>query len=552
MPVRTLSFMTLAFAAATALAAQQTPRPKAQPWPRAFTVPTPDFEWERFALDFEHEGLLDNFAYDFDFQFPVQFDFPFTVEPFEFALPEFHLPFEWQAMTLAPETGQHGFGRRGAMHVLPDQDSPTDSAYRAARETLNRHEYRRAAEMFAGFAQKYPQSRYAAAALYWQAFALYRIGTTPELERALQVLDEQRQNHPAAANDAEVSGLTARVLGALAARGNGTARQRLEQQAASGVQSCDREDMEVRAEALSALVRSDPASAAPVLRRTLARRDACSTPLRRRAVYLLGREGVGGTAEDLLEVATNDPDQSVRRDALGRLAQFPGEVPVRLLDRLLTSSSDEHTQRSVLMALQRSEHPEAEQILRRAIERTDLSERVRADAIRTLLRRSATAVTVTGQRATVSRKGDLTLSNEDAALLRGLYARSDSRAVKSAILETLARSGGTANDQWLAELVRNTNEDLRYRNTALGRLRRSDIPVAELSRLYDGLSERELRNELIRILGSRDEPEATDKLFEIARTGTDPSVRRNAINALSRKKDERTTKLLLELVEKQP
>jgi HEAT repeat protein len=269
-------------------------------------------------------------------------------------------------------------------------------------------------------------------------------------------------------------------------------------------------------------------------------------------VYLLGREGVGGTAEDLLEVATNDPDQSVRSDALSRLAQFPGEVPVRLLDRLLTSSSDEHTQRSVLMALQRSEHPEAEQILRRAIERTDLSERVRADAIRSLLRRSATAVTVTGQRAQVSRKGDLTLSNEDAALLRGLYARSDSRAVKSAILETLARSGGTANDQWLAELVRNTNEDLRYRSTALGRLRRSDIPVAELSRLYDGLSERELRNELIRILGSRDEPEATDKLFEIARTGTDPAVRRNAVNALSRKKDERTTKLLLELVEKQP
>jgi HEAT repeat protein len=553
MPVRTLSFMTLALAAAAAVAAQQTPRPRVQPRPQVFTFPTPDFEWERFALDFEHERLLDDFSYDFDFQFPLQFDFQFPVQPFEFAQPEFQLPQEWSGPLITPGAGQHGFGRRGAMHDLPDQDSPTDSAYRAARETLNRHEYRRAAEMFAGFAQKYPQSRYAAAALYWQAFALYRIGSTPELERALQVLDEQRQKHPTAADDAEVSGLTARVLGALAARGNGTARQRLEQQAASGVQSCDREDMEVRAEALSALVQSDPASAAPVLRRTLARRDACSTPLRRRAVYLLGREGVGGTAEDLLEVATNDPDQSVRADALGRLAQFPGEVPVRLLDRLLTSSSDEHTQRAVLMALRRSEHPEADQILRRAIERTDLSERVRADAIRTLLRRSATAVTVPDQRGQVSRKGgDPTLSNEDAALLRGLYPRSDSRAVKSAILETLARGGGTANDQWLAELVRNTNEDLRYRTMALGRLRRSDIAVAELSRLYDGLSERELRNELIRILGSRDEPEATDKLFEIARTGTDPSVRRNAINALSRKKDERTTKLLLELVEKQP
>ena len=137
MPVRTLSFMTLAFAAATALAAQQTPRPKAQPRPQVFTFPTPDFEWGRFALDFEHERLLDNFAYDFDFQFPVQFDFQLPVEPFEFALPEFQLPLEWTSLEITPQAGQHGFGRRGAMHIVPDQDSPTDSAYRAARETLN-------------------------------------------------------------------------------------------------------------------------------------------------------------------------------------------------------------------------------------------------------------------------------------------------------------------------------------------------------------------------------------------------------------------------------
>jgi hypothetical protein len=99
-------------------------------------------------------------------------------------------------------------------------------------------------------------------------------------------------------------------------------------------------------------------------------------------------------------------------------------------------------------------------------------------------------------------------------------------------------------------IVRNSNEELRYRSAALARLRRADVPIEELGRLYDALTERELRATMVAILGVREEPEATDKLLAIAKTGTDPSIRRMAINALARKKDERTTKLLLELVEK--
>jgi HEAT repeat protein len=136
--------------------------------------------------------------------------------------------------------------------------------------------------------------------------------------------------------------------------------------------------------------------------------------------------------------------------------------------------------------------------------------------------------------------------------LRAVYDKTSSRVIRQAILETMTYASGPAADQWLASIVRNPNEDLRYRRAALGRLRRSDVAIEELSKLYDSLSERELRSELIRILGQRTEPAATDKLFEIAKSGTDPVIRRAAINALTRKDDPRTTKLLLELVEKQP
>ncbi|HEX6107546.1 MAG TPA: outer membrane protein assembly factor BamD, partial [Gemmatimonadales bacterium] len=55
------------------------------------------------------------------------------------------------------------------------QGDPADSLYRAAREALNRRDYRRAAELFAALPGRYPASGYAPDAYYWQAFALYRL-----------------------------------------------------------------------------------------------------------------------------------------------------------------------------------------------------------------------------------------------------------------------------------------------------------------------------------------------------------------------------------------
>jgi len=438
------------------------------------------------------------------------------------------------------------------------QGTAEDSLYKSARESLNRGEYRRASEQFKTFEQKYPKSRYVPAAMYWQAFALYRVGSSDDLQLALRVLDDQRSRYPQAAEESEVASLTTRVVGTLASRGDASATTRLRAQTAQGA-ACDREDMEIRAEALSALVHSDPASALPVIRRTLARRDECSAPLRRRAVYLLGREGVGGTAEDLLGVAKDDPDASVRSDALSRLAQMPGEPPVRMLEQLLTPATDERTQRAVISALRNSSSTDAARILRATIEREDLAESARAEAVRSLARRNAETAAVRvvtpatpGDAGVVRayKRADVALSDADVALLRSVFEKTSSRPVKVAILETVGRSSSAAGDQWLMSVVRNPNAETRDRAAAMSRLRREDVSLAELGKLYDALSERELRGEIIRILGQREEPAATDKLLEIARTGTDPNVRRAAISALARKNDPRTTKLLLELVEK--
>jgi HEAT repeat protein len=68
--------------------------------------------------------------------------------------------------------------------------------------------------------------------------------------------------------------------------------------------------------------------------------------------------------------------------------------------------------------------------------------------------------------------------------------------------------------------------------------------------MYDAADSRSMREQLISALGGRKEPEATEKLIDIARSSTDIDMRRLAINYLSRKNDPRANKALMELIEK--
>jgi hypothetical protein len=53
---------------------------------------------------------------------------------------------------------------------------PADSLYRAARTALNKGDFKGAAQLFHQIPVSYSRSAYAADALYWEAFALYRVG----------------------------------------------------------------------------------------------------------------------------------------------------------------------------------------------------------------------------------------------------------------------------------------------------------------------------------------------------------------------------------------
>jgi len=430
--------------------------------------------------------------------------------------------------------GQSPFDRQfGGITSAPPkawaQSDPADSLYRLAREALNRGEYRRAAGLFGDITQKFPNSVYASDARYWRAFALYRLGGSTDLRDALNALQDSGRGYRQASLQTDAPVLATRIRGALAAQGDADAKRFVSAAASQPGGACDREDLAVRAEALNSLARTDQESTTPILARLLARRDDCSASLRRTAIYLLGRRTDPEAMNLVIGAARNDPDIRVRGEALRFLAAMPGDQPITTIEEMARTPGNEQLQSAAIAALGRSDNPRARQSLRAIVERNDVSENLRVAALSSI---------------------DTEHSPDNGAYIRAAYPRFQSPALKAAAIRAVSRVGGNENDQWLLTIVGNQNEPVEVRAMALRYAGRSTIPIADLARMYDVAGDRPLREQLIRLYAERPEPEATDKLFAIARTGTDPDLRRYAISALARKNDPRTKKLLVEIIDK--
>jgi HEAT repeat protein len=313
-------------------------------------------------------------------------------------------------------------------------------------------------------------------------------------------------------------------------RGDNDAAGEVERRARQAGSSCDQEDLMVRVEALNALTQIDAAAAMPILRRVLERRDECFVELRRRAVFMLARRADADATAALVAAAKNDPNINVRTEAISYLTRMPGDAGLRALEDILRTSDEERVQRAAVRAIMSSENPSARTSVRSLLDRRDASEALRLQVLEAYSKNQN--------------------SPDDAAYLRSLYIKTENERMKMAIIGALARIGGKENSDWIVGLVRNTSEPSSVRSAGLQWLLRYDLPIADIDRMYDAADSRSMREQLINALGRRKEPEATDKLIEIAKNSTDLDMRRLAITNLSRKNDPRATRLLMELIEK--
>jgi HEAT repeat protein len=345
----------------------------------------------------------------------------------------------------------------------------------------------------------------------------------------LRALQDAGPGYRQASLQADAAELTTRIRGALAVQGDPSAAAMVSRTAAQSGDTCDREDLAVRIEALNSLGQTDPQSTTPILRRLLARRDTCSVGLRRAAIYLLGRRKDPEAMNLVIMAARSDSDERVRAEALRFLAAMPGDQAITTLEEIARTPGNESLQRSAISALGRSDSPRARQSLRAIIERTDLSESLRATALSSI---------------------DADRTTDNGAYIRALYPRLETPRLKQTALRSIARIGGSDNEKFLLSIVSNQNEPVDVRSMALSYAGVSTIPIGDLVRMYDVTGDRPLRMRLIQLYAQRSDPQATDKLLEIAKKGTDPDMRRMAISALSRKNDPRTKQLLLEIIDK--
>jgi hypothetical protein len=287
-------------------------------------------------------------------------------------------------------------------------------------------------------------------------------------------------------------------------------------------------------EAIAPAMLADSANSAPQLL-AIARNAALPRETRRTALNYMGRSTDGlqtipaNVIDPILAIARDEQDnQNVRQGALSVLGRLDHGAGIPSLVQLSQQTDNTWLARESMQTLAASGDPRARQYLRTAVRRTDLPDDVLTVALRSLGQQYATA--------------------QDAALLRELYPTLKSDRARDAVFSAVAEMGGSDNVKWLLTLAQNGNESLSMRRRAAEAANRAGAPIGEMVKLYDTTTDPSMKQTLIGIYVRNGEKPAVDKLIAIVKGEENISVRRSAINQLSRSEDPRIKQVLQDIV----
>jgi TolA-binding protein len=438
------------------------------------------------------------------------------------------------------------FGAGGA--VSAEYERQSDSLYRAAQNAMNDGDYRRAAALFAQVVERYPRSSVAPQALYYRGLSLFRVGGSESLTTARETVESMIERFPAEARRMDAGALRMRICGELAQRGDARCAQEVARAAQSGGQgtgqgagqgataqqgeSCpgENDDSDVRIMALNSLLQMNADQAVPLLERVLSRRDACSVGMRRKAVFILSQKRTDRTADLLLRVAREDPSAEVREQAIFWLGNTRDPRVVDILADIVRNSNDPAAQEKAIFALSQTRSERAYEFLRDIAGNARASDRVREQAIFWL-----------GQNRNAS----------TSAFLRELYGRETDEGIKDKIIFQLSQRRDAESQQWLLGIAMNERESPQMRKQALfwaGQQRA--VSGSDLGSIYDRVSDREMKEQVIFVLSQRNDSTAIDKLMDIVRRDPDSKLRSNAMFWLGQKRDPRVIRFLEEIINK--
>jgi HEAT repeat protein len=211
------------------------------------------------------------------------------------------------------------------------------------------------------------------------------------------------------------------------------------------------------------------------------------------------------------------------------VARHPSDAVLELLEAAVRSEQSEAVRRTAARSLVGYPSPRARQAVRTLIEDNSANDNLRREVL--------------------SRFDAERGTPDDVTWLRAAYPKVTSTPVRSAIVDAISRIGGADGRRWLMDLANNDAEPASVRSAAFRSVSRT-MTVAELSRAYDAAGSRPMRESIVSALNSRKEPEALDKLIDIVKQSSDPTLRRTVIQMLAGKNDPKATQALLELIDR--
>ena len=441
------------------------------------------------------------------------------------------------------------------------QADPADSLYREARKALSSDAYRKAADMFNQIWRRYPNSAYTPDAYYWQAFALQRLGGDQNLGEALATLETQAQKFSKAATRGDAAALRTRMEGVLARRGDQAMATTLMGRAESTTRDgCPRANDDERIDALNAVTQMDADKAMPILRKVLARREACTQQLRRAAVWLVASRKQPAAAEILMNVAKTDPDKEVREQAVFWMANVPTDEATGMLIDLARRGDDLDLRKRAVYALSRSKQPRAAATLREIALDSNAPMELRGDAMQWYM-------SGTGRSA-----------DENLSFLKDMYGKADEQQLKMRVLSQIASRRTEGSRDFLVAIAINPRESMDVRRTAVSVIGNNSMwaearvngmltgagataavsnataalstTAAQLTTIYDKTPDVEIRRQVLSSLGSLRENAGIDKLIDVARNEKNLELRKAAVSMLTRTKDPRALALLQEIIDR--
>jgi hypothetical protein len=332
-------------------------------------------------------------------------------------------------------------------------------------------------------------------ALYWKAYVLAKLGRRDD---AIASLAELKKGFAQSRwlNDAKALELEIK-------QGSGRA---------ASPESVD--DEELKLLAINGLLSTDPERAIPLLEKQL-NNPANSPKLKERSLFVLAQSKNARAREIVSNYAKGASNPDLQLMAVQYLGSFGGKENRDKLNEIYRSGSDLALKRSVLRGLMMSRDHESLMQIAKSEQNVELQR----DAIRYAGNAGGDVSTLWSSAATKETK---------EAILEGLMARN--------------------NVDKLAEIAK-SDPDVQVRRQAVqflassGRERTGPMLVA----MYPGEQDKQVRASILRGLAQQGNAKA---LIDVAKKESDPQLKREAVQQLSRMKSPEATEFLVELLNK--